>query len=377
MEPPRIGMFFELEVRGRTRAVEYELFQHALDQVTVAEDLGFESVWCVEHHFTRGFSHASAPDLFLAAAAARTKRVRIGLGVVLLPFNHPVRTAERVGTLDVLSGGRVEFGTGRGASPVEYQAFMQPFELSRQLWEDSLDAVLQIWEADGHPVEIEHERWLVPGVSVYPRPQQDPYPPIWVASTSLEGFLAAAERGYNLMCMPMVKGLDLLAEDIAAYYKALADHGFDPDTRRVAMNVPWVVAPTVDEAKEATDAVMWYIRRQINLVTPPGLLDARHATHRVLGQLAAGMDPEEAIDVLVENRMVVVDDVAGSRKALQAVAEAGATDILCQFQVGGLDHERVLQSIQLFAGEVAKVSDGRATVFGNEMALPVRGGAGA
>jgi alkanesulfonate monooxygenase SsuD/methylene tetrahydromethanopterin reductase-like flavin-dependent oxidoreductase (luciferase family) len=356
MSTPAVGVFYELEVRGRTRQVEQQAFEHGLAQAVLAEQLGYESIWCVEHHFTRGFSHASAPDLFLASIAALTQRIRLGLGVVLLPFNHPIRTAERVATLDVLSNGRVEFGTGRGASPIEYQAFMQPFELSRSLWEDNLEAVLEIWAADGNPVDIEHERWLVPNVAIYPRPVQEPHPPVWVASTSTEGFVAAAQKGYSLLCMPMVKGLELLAEDIALYRRTLEENGFDPESRRIAMNVPWVVAPTVDEAKEATDAVLWYIRRQINLVAPPGLMDARHATSQVLGQLAAGLPPDEAIDVLTQNRMVVIDDVEGSRQALKDCADAGATDVLCQFQVGGLEHDKVMSSIELFSRKVAELT---------------------
>jgi alkanesulfonate monooxygenase SsuD/methylene tetrahydromethanopterin reductase-like flavin-dependent oxidoreductase (luciferase family) len=179
---------------------------------------------------------------------------------------------------------------------------------------------------------------------------------VWVASTSTEGFVAAAQKGYSLLCMPMVKGLDLLAEDIALYRRTLEENGFDPESRRIAMNVPWVVAPTVDEAKEATDAVLWYIRRQINLVAPPGLMDARHATSQVLGQLAAGLPPDEAIDVLTQNRMVVIDDVEGSRQALKDCADAGATDVLCQFQVGGLEHDKVMSSIELFSRKVAELT---------------------
>ena len=124
----KFGIFHELEVRGRTQEVERGTFAKVLEQVCLAEELGFESSWFVEHHFTRGFSHSSAPDLLLAALSQRTQRIRLGLGVMLLPFAHPVQVAERVGTLDVLSGGRVEFGTGRGASPLEYQAFQRPFE---------------------------------------------------------------------------------------------------------------------------------------------------------------------------------------------------------------------------------------------------------
>ncbi|GAA0945707.1 LLM class flavin-dependent oxidoreductase [Nonomuraea longicatena] len=347
----RISLGYELEVRGRTREVEQQAFRNVIDQVVLGDQLGFDTAWFVEHHFTRGFSHSSAPDLVLAAISQRTERIRLGLGVVLLPFQSPVRTAERVATLDVLSGGRVEFGTGRGASPLEYQAFQRPFEKSRQIWEDSLEATLAIWEADGQPLTRTNEFFEIPDVSVYPRPVQNPHPRVWVASTSLEGFLAAARHGYNLLAMTMLKGIDDVADDLARYRECLAEHGHDPDSRRVALMIPWYVGP---ERDRAADAVLWYIRRQVNLVTPPGYHDARHATHRVLGQLAAGMPPEEAMATLREHVMVVVDDVDGSRKAVARIAEAGATDLILQCQVGGLAHALVQDSMRTFMTEVMR-----------------------
>ncbi len=251
----RVGMGFEIEVRGRSAEAERLAFESVLEQVVLGDQLGYDTAWFVEHHFTRGFSHSSSPDIVLGALSRMTSRIRLGLGVVLLPFQHPVRTAERVATLDVLSGGRVEFGTGRGASPLEYQAFQRPFEQSRRIWEDNLDAVLQIWAADGEPVTLEHEFWNVPDVAVYPRPVQRPHPPIWTASTSLDGYLAAAAKGHHLLSMTMLKGLDDVAEDIAAYRKCLADHGHDPETRRVALMIPWHTAPTREEAyANAVDA---------------------------------------------------------------------------------------------------------------------------
>ena len=352
----RVSMGYELEVRGRSRKVEQRAFESLIEQAVLADKLGYEAIWMVEHHFTRGFSHSSAPDLVLAAVSRVTERIRLGLGVVLLPFAHPVRTAERVATLDILSRGRVEFGTGRGASPLEYQAFQRPFEQSRQLWEDNLATVLEIFEADGEPVSAEHQYWSVPDVSVYPRPVQEPHPPVWVASTSLDGYLAAAQKGYNLLGMTMLKGLDAVAEDIAEYKKALANAGCDPDSRRIALMVPWHVAPTKDEAYEtAADAILWYIRRQVNLVTPPDYYDARHASYAVLGQLAAGQSEEEAIETLRANHMIVCDDVEGSRDAYARFQEAGVTDLILQFQVGGLANEHVLSTIELFGKEVAEL----------------------
>jgi alkanesulfonate monooxygenase SsuD/methylene tetrahydromethanopterin reductase-like flavin-dependent oxidoreductase (luciferase family) len=145
MGPLRVGIGYELEVRGRSSEIEQQAFENLLTQGVLADRLGYSTLWMVQHHFTRGFSHSSAPDLVLAALSRITERIRLGLGVVLLPFNHPIRTAERVATLDILSRGRLEFGTGRGASPLEYQAFGMPFEKSRQLWEDNIDIVLKIF----------------------------------------------------------------------------------------------------------------------------------------------------------------------------------------------------------------------------------------
>jgi natural product biosynthesis luciferase-like monooxygenase protein len=348
-----VSLGYEVEVRGRQRADEQRMFEHVIEQAVLADQLGYDAIWMVEHHFTRGFSHSSAPDLVLAALSRLTKQIRLGLGVVLLPFNHPVRTAERVATLDILSNGRVEFGTGRGASPLEYQAFQRPFEQSRQLWEDNLSAILDIWAADGDLVSSDHEYWTIPDVAVYPRPHQDPHPPVWVASTSLDGYLAAASKGFNLLGMTILKGLDAVAEDISLYKKALADHGFDPNSRRIALMIPWHVAQSEDEAHlVADDSILWYIRRQVNLVVPPGFHDARYALTKVLGQIAAGQDDEAAMATLLEHRMAVIDDVQGSQKALAEIEAAGATDIICQFQVGGLAHGHVLDAIKLFAAEV-------------------------
>lgn len=353
MAKRNFGIFFEVAVRGRTSAIEQEMFHNVLKQIDIADSLGYDAAWFVEHHFTRGFSHSSAPDLMLAAAARTTKNIKLGLGVVLLPFLSPIRVAERVATLDIISNGRVLFGTGRGASPLEYQAFCRPFEQSRQIWEDHLDAVLEIFSADGAEVTREGTYYKIPGVSVLPRPVQKPYPEVWVASTSLDGFMAAAERGYHLLCMPILKGLDGLAEDVAKYKKKLEENGFDPTTRRVAMMVPWFVTQGDDDIDDVVSAFMWYIRRQVNLVAPPDYMDARHATYRVFGQLAAGMSEEKALEELTRNRMIVMADVAGSRKALDEFFAAGASDLIGQFEVGGTPHERTVAAMESFARDVA------------------------
>lgn len=355
MNKRRYGIYHELEVRGRSGEIEQQSFNETMEQIELADELGYSSAWFVEHHFTRGFSHSSAPDLVLAAVARTTKNIRFGVGVSLLPFLSPIRIAERIGTLDVISGGRVEFGTGRGASPLEYQAFQRPFEKSREIWEDHLAAVEEIFDANGAEVTREGTYYNIPGVSILPRPVQKPGPPIWVASTSLAGFTAAAKGGYNLLCIPILKGLPELSKDIAEYKRVLAENGHDPEKARIGCLVPWFVSDDGSGMEEAVAAFMWYIRRQVNLVTPPDYTDAQHATYKVFGQLAAGMSEEDAIKTLNEHRMIVMDDIAGSKKAVEEFFDAGVTDILGQFRVGGLSHELVNRSMEIFAKEVVDI----------------------
>src|SRR3954468_5875545 len=143
----KFGIFYEHQLpRPWTEDSERQLIQNALDQVELADQLGFHAVWEVEHHFLEEYSHSSAPEVFLAAASQRTKNIRLGHGIVQIPpgFNHPARVAERVATLDLVSGGRVEFGTGESSSQAELGAFGVDRETKRDQWDESLDAITRM-----------------------------------------------------------------------------------------------------------------------------------------------------------------------------------------------------------------------------------------
>ena len=143
------GIFYEIQVNSplKHREREAEVFHQVLDQVVAAEEAGFNNFWSVEHHFQPGFSHSSAPEVLYGALSQRTSRIRIGHAVVLLPFpyNHPVRVAERIATLDILSKGRVEVGTGRSGTIQELGGFGIPPEETRPRWEEALRLLVNIW----------------------------------------------------------------------------------------------------------------------------------------------------------------------------------------------------------------------------------------
>src|ERR1041385_3044918 len=144
----KFGIFYVHQLpRPWTETSEYDLMQQSLEQCALADQLGYDYIWEVEHHFLEEYSHSSAPEVFLAAASQRTKRIRLGHGIVQLPinFNHPARVAERIATLDLVSGGRVEFGSGEASSQVELGGFRIDRDTKRAQWEEALDAITRIF----------------------------------------------------------------------------------------------------------------------------------------------------------------------------------------------------------------------------------------
>src|SRR6476469_5880504 len=184
----RFGIFYEHQLpRPWHEDSEYQLLQNALEQCELADRLGIDYVWEVEHHFLEEYSHSSAPELLLAAASQRPSRIRLGHGIVhtVPAINHPARIAERIATLDVLSAGRVEFGTGEGSAAAELDAFgVQPAE-QRAMWEEGVRVALRCLTESpfsGHAGEYVR----MPPRNIVPKSVQRPHPPVWVACSRRE-----------------------------------------------------------------------------------------------------------------------------------------------------------------------------------------------
>jgi alkanesulfonate monooxygenase SsuD/methylene tetrahydromethanopterin reductase-like flavin-dependent oxidoreductase (luciferase family) len=144
----RFDLFYELSVPDFARTTEREVFDQALDQIAAADQAGLDGVWLAEHHFQREFSRSSAPDVLLGAVTQRARRMRVGHAVMLLPFHHPVMSAERIATIDSLSGGRIDVGIGRGLSPLEYEVFGGAIEDSRARVDEGIEIMRRCW-SDG------------------------------------------------------------------------------------------------------------------------------------------------------------------------------------------------------------------------------------
>lgn len=218
----RFGLFYELQMpRPWGPGAEEKLVREALEQIELADRLGFDSVWEVEHHFLEEYSHSSAPEVFLAAASQRTKRIRLGHGIVQLPpgFNHPARVAERIAMLDLVSGGRVEFGTGQGSSQAELGGFGVDRELKHEQWEEALDAIVRMMTEEpfaGHDGRF----FSMPPRNVVPKPKQKPHPPLWMACSRRESIPLAARKGLGALSFSFIEP-EMAKEWVDEYYSLI------------------------------------------------------------------------------------------------------------------------------------------------------------
>src|SRR5262245_28406149 len=202
----QFGIFYEHQIpRPWTHGAEQRLFQEALDQVELADRLGIDYAWEVEHHFLEEYSHSSAPEVFLAACSQRTKNIRLGHGIVLQPpgYNHPARVAERIATLDLVSNGRVEWGTGESSSRLELEGFGVPYLQKREMWEEAVRETARMMAMNPYP-GFDGKFFSMPCRNVVPKPLQRPHPPLWVACSTRDTIKLAARLGIGALTFAFI-----------------------------------------------------------------------------------------------------------------------------------------------------------------------------
>ncbi|MFN0094948.1 MAG: LLM class flavin-dependent oxidoreductase [Dehalococcoidia bacterium] len=205
----KFGIFFEHSVlKPWDDRSEYRVLKQGVEQVEVADEVGFDQCWEVEHHFLEEYSHSPAPEVFLSYCAARTKRIRFGHGIALMlpPINHPARVAERAATLDILSDGRLEFGTGRSATWTELGGFGCEPDHTKEMWDECTRALVKMWTSSN--VGWNGKHFSMPPRNVIPKPIQKPHPPLWVAVQSPETAVQAGERGMGMLGVTLGAPLD-------------------------------------------------------------------------------------------------------------------------------------------------------------------------
>jgi alkanesulfonate monooxygenase SsuD/methylene tetrahydromethanopterin reductase-like flavin-dependent oxidoreductase (luciferase family) len=352
----KFGIFYELQLpRPWKDGDEQRLFNNALDQMELADGLGFDYAWEVEHHFLEEYSHCPSPEVFLGAASQRTKNIRLGHGIIQLTTNHPARVAERVASLDLLSNGRVEFGMGEGGSLTELGPFERTIEEKRAVWEDAVRAVMPMFKDGGFEYDGPHFKF--PLRNVLPKPVQKPHPPLWVACSQLDTIEMAGRRGMGALGFQFISG-DAAHAWVHAYYNAftkrqekLTEYQTNPNMALVSY---FMCAETDEEARKRADGIPFFqfalkfysadrLGKDRNR-PPPGTVDlwAEYEAWKT-------QNPEAHQRALSGGLIGSPETI---RNRLRKYASSNVDQIILLNQAGKNSHEHICESLELFAKEV-------------------------
>jgi alkanesulfonate monooxygenase SsuD/methylene tetrahydromethanopterin reductase-like flavin-dependent oxidoreductase (luciferase family) len=383
----RFGIFYEFQLpRPWAPDDEHRLLKEALEQIELADRLGFDYVWEVEHHFLEEYSHSSAPEVFLAAVSQRTDRIRLGHGIVQLPvgFNHPARVAERIATLDLVSDGRVEFGTGESSSEAELGGYGVERATKRAQWEESLDAVTRLM------VEVpfagyEGQFVRMPPRNVVPKPLQRPHPPLWVACSRRDTIQVAATKGMGALTFSFIEA-DEAKTWVNGYYATLASDACVPAGFAVNANLACVL-PLMCHADETTaverglDGSHFFgyslAHYYVFGMHKPGVTNVweeflENRERFGFSRAVAAQTGQQLGAQLMEQGLGSLRGAVGTpaqvRELVRAYEDAGVDQLIFVSQSGRNRHEHICESLEVFAREVMPEFHERAEVAEKEKA---------
>jgi alkanesulfonate monooxygenase SsuD/methylene tetrahydromethanopterin reductase-like flavin-dependent oxidoreductase (luciferase family) len=349
----KFGIFYELQLpRPWKEDDEHKLYQNALEQIELADRLGYDHAWQVEHHFLEEYSHSPSPESFLAAASQRTKKIRLGHGILQLTTNHPARVAEKVATLDLLSNGRCEFGMGESASITELEPFNVDFDNKREIFEEAVQAILPMFR----PGASEHhgKHFNMPLRTVVPKPMQKPHPPLWVACSQLDTLAKCGEWGMGALGFQFVSA-DAAHAWVHAYYNAfvkrqkkLADYRANPNIALVSF---FMCAKTDEEARERAEgdtffqfSLRFYGQASGRRRPPAGSVNMWDEY-----QKWKAANPDQHAAAL---RGGLIGSPETIRRKLRRFQSSNIDQVVLLNQAGRNTHEHICESLELFAKEV-------------------------
>ena len=349
----RFGLLHLFETPGERTERQY--YDENIELIEYADQVGLDSVWLAEHHFSE-YGVMPSTQVFGAYIAARTKRIRIGTAVVVLPFHNPVRVAEEFAFLDQLSGGRLDFGVGRGYQPGEFEGYGVPMAESRTRYDEAVEIIRQAWTED--QVSFEGKHYTFKGIKPRPQPLQKPSPPLFAASFNPDTIKYQAMRGMNLLFSPLTTPPDRIDE----YRQILRSGGKDPANFRIGgLAFVYVHEDREQALREFELPCMWYMRTFCKLIPAKKygpdddyykqMSQALHANLSAYdqGQMPFAFMTDEgpfAHAYLVGDPQTVKD------KLRRLVKTYGLTEVLCWTRLGGLAHDKCMHSMELFVKKV-------------------------
>jgi alkanesulfonate monooxygenase SsuD/methylene tetrahydromethanopterin reductase-like flavin-dependent oxidoreductase (luciferase family) len=350
----KFSLFYEMQISEPTRASEAKLFRDCVEQAVLADRLGYHAIWAVEHHGLYEYSHSSAPEIFLSFVAARTEHVRIGHGVTLLPhrYNHPIRIAERIAALDVLSGGRVNWGSGKSASRVEQLAFENDVATLHEQWLEAVRIIPEMWRKD--VFEFKGKFFDIPPTQIVPKPVQTPHPPMFAACTKPDSAAAVGKMGLGALNFAIGSD-DYLADKVLAYRDAIAVA--EPISSRVVNH--FACTPPALVLADDRKACEYGFRGARFFAEALGRYYL--GAERPIGKLAISREflDEGNLSAAMENRNrgdnstnACVGDPSAAREFVQRFVEIGVDELILVMQMGTVPTELVTESIKTFGEQV-------------------------
>jgi alkanesulfonate monooxygenase SsuD/methylene tetrahydromethanopterin reductase-like flavin-dependent oxidoreductase (luciferase family) len=347
----RFGTYYFLQVPPGTS--DADVIQNEFAQMCLSEELGFDTIWLTEHHFTE-YGISVSPVALSAAIAARTKRIGIAWAAVILPFHDPIRLAEEIAFTDILSRGRLRVGVGRGNRPIEFAGYRVSQEESRERSDEILDVMIQAWTRD--EVSYDGKFFKLDRVPVRPKPYQKPHPPLMVVASSPETEVLAARRGWPMLNSALMGPMRQIAQHRDIYVAALREAGRNDQQVREALSTWGVsrhiyVAPTDAEAtREAEAAEMWFQQALARFLVPENIDAAPPSLQPRFRAIAANLAKVKVEDLLRET--VLFGSPERVRDGVREMQEMGVGELLCWMSFGGLPADKVERSMRLFAEKV-------------------------
>jgi alkanesulfonate monooxygenase SsuD/methylene tetrahydromethanopterin reductase-like flavin-dependent oxidoreductase (luciferase family) len=367
----KFGLFYELQLPRPADKDQWNpddeqrIVQETLEQIEFADKLGYDYVFDVEHHFLEEYCHSSAPEVVLGAVAARTQNIRIGHGIVQMPphQNHPARVAERIATLDLISSGRVEFGTGEGATATELGGFLTDQRYKKDAWEEATRECLRMMTETPYP-GYEGEHFSMPERNVIPKPLQKPHPPVWVAASRRETVMLAARLGIGALGFGF-ETPEEAEERVERYYELIRE------MRRPigkAINPALVTlgnmmcAPTDEEAMAKGMSGAQFFGFSFGWTHGP----VQHGRDNVYREFKRRLEHAESLEALATEpedegaralyragrRGMFIGSPEYIRENVRKYEAANVDMLMFILQCGDRKHEDVMASLELFAKEV-------------------------
>ncbi len=314
-------------------------YRDLIAQAKLADELGFHTTWLAELHFNPRFSVMPSPLLAASAIAQATRRIRVGTAVNLVPLHHPIRLAEEVATLDILSGGRAVFGIGRGSNPSHYEGYHIPMAEGRGRFQEAVEFVLKAWTTDS--LDFQGQYYQAQGLQVVPKPCQQPHPPVYVAANSADTFPLVGDMGHSILTTPLIIGNGGVQAGLEEYRQHLAEAGHPGGVGAGAKVVVTLPAYVASDRKKARAGLEPTINNYLNTL---------RSTSRGRGaDRAMQLNYNEIYD-----QLSIIGDPAQCVERIHALREMfGCQEFMGWFNIGGmLPHDEVARSMRLFAEKV-------------------------